>query len=113
MITILEFFCYILALAKGILLGEIASCILSNDDDAPAEEVEIQFLKKVEPLTDSSWIKWDWPAKEDKGIVDAQLSFLGPCVPNISDSSRAKSFMQFSLEKDALENFHRICKHGL
>ena len=87
--------------------------VFSNDDDTPAEEVEIQFLKKVETSTDPSRIKWDWPGKEDKGIVDAKLCFLGPCVPNISDTSRAKSFMQFSLEKDTLENFHRICKHGL
>ena len=86
--------------------------VFSNDEEATAE-VDILFLKKVETSTDPSRIKWDWSAKEDKGIVDAKLCFLGPCVPNISDSSRAKSFMQFSLEKDALENFHRICKHGL
>ena len=87
--------------------------VFSKDDDAPADEVEIQCLKKAETLTDTSWIKWDWPAKVDMGIVDAKLRYLGPIVTNISNSSWSKSFMEFCQEAKALKIFHRISKHGL
>ena len=73
--------------------------VFSKDDDAPADEIEIQFLK-VETSADLSRIKWDWRAKVDKGIADANLCYLGLSVPNISDSSQCKSFMQFSRCKE-------------
>ena len=33
--------------------------VFSKDDTAAADEVEIKFLKKVEPSADASRIKWD------------------------------------------------------
>ena len=87
--------------------------VFYKDNDAAADEVEIQFLKKDETLTDTSWIKWHWPAKVDIGVVDAKLCYLEPIVPNISDSSQSKAFMHFCQEAKALKIFHRISKHGL
>ena len=86
--------------------------VFSADVDEDANEVEILFLKKVESSSDPSRVKWDWPAIEDKGIVDAKLCFAGPCLPNVTDSSRAKSFMTFALEAEVMRKFREISKQG-
>ena len=87
--------------------------VFSADVDRDATEVEIQFLKKVQNSTHPSKVKWDWPATEDKGIVEAKLCFAGPCTPNITDSSRTKSAITFVLEIEVMAKFHEICKHGV
>ena len=49
--------------------------------------IEINFLKKVVNSSDPSLIKWDWLPAEDKGVVDAKLLFVGPMIPEVSDTS--------------------------
>ena len=87
--------------------------VFSADVDSGATEVEIQFFKKVQNSTNPSQVKWDWPATEDKGIVDAKLCFAGPCTPNITDSSCTKSAITFMLEAEVMAKFHEICKYGV
>ena len=87
--------------------------VFSADADSYTTEVEIQFLKKVQNSTDSSQVKWDWPATEDKGIVDAKLFFADPCTLNTTDSSHAKSTITFMLEAEVMAKFHEICNHGV
>ena len=94
---------------KAYYWGELLH-LFSKDDDDPADEVEIQFLS-FETSSDPSQIKWNWPAKVDKEIVDAKFCYLEPSVPNISDSSHSKSFIQFSQKAEARKIFNRICKH--
>lgn len=94
---------------KAYYWGELLH-LFSKDDDDPADEVEIQFLS-FETSADPSQIKWNWPAKVDKEIVDAKFCYLEPSVPNISDSSHSKSFIQFSQKAEARKIFNRICKH--
>ena len=55
-----------------------------------ANEVEINFLKKVVNSSDLSLIKWDWPAVEDKVVVDAKLLFARPMIPEVSNASHQK-----------------------
>ena len=69
--------------------------VFSNDVDDETEQVEIIFLKKVENSIDPSGIKWDWPMKEEKGIVDARLYYAGPCLPDVTDTSHFKSTLSF------------------
>ena len=85
--------------------------VFAEDNDADADQVEIQFLKKVESSSDPSQVKWDWPTKDDVGLVDAKLCFSGPCIPNITDGYRKKSHMTFNLERKTMEMFHLICKN--
>lgn len=87
--------------------------VFAEDVEADADQVEIQFLKKVENSSDPSQLKWDWPIKEDVGIVDAKLCFAGPCMPNIADSSRKKAFLTFASEGEVMDKFNDISKHGI
>ena len=87
--------------------------VFSADVNSDATEVEIQFLKKVKNSTDSSQVKWNWLETEDKGIADANLCFAGPCTPNITNYSCAKSTITFVLEGEVLAKFHEIYKHGV
>lgn len=87
--------------------------VFAEDVEANADQVEMQFLKKVENSSDPSHLKWDWPTKEDIGIVDAKLCFAGPCIPNLTDASRKKAHMTFEIEKEVTKKFHEISKQGL
>ena len=77
--------------------------VFSHDVEDDANEVEINFLKKVVNSSDPSLIKWDWPSVEDKGVVDAKLLFAGPMIPEVSDASRTKSYIQFKAEPEILK----------
>ena len=57
-----------------------------------------EFSKKVVNSSDLSLIEWDWPPVEDKGVVDAKLLFAGPMIPDFSDTSHKKSYIQFKEE---------------
>ena len=72
--------------------------VFSHDIEEDANEVEINFLKKVVNSSDRLLIKWDWPPVEDNGLVDAKLLFAGPMIPEDSDASRKKSYIQFKEE---------------
>ena len=87
--------------------------VFSHDVEDDANEVEINFLKKVVNSSDPSLIKWDWPSVEDKGVVDAKLLFAGPMIPEVSDASRTKSYIQFKAEPEILKKYNDIVKHGL
>jgi hypothetical protein len=52
--------------------------VFAEDVEEDANQAEFQFLKKVENSSDPSLLKWDWPIREDKGIVDAKLCFAAP-----------------------------------
>ena len=47
--------------------------VFANDSEEEANEVEMQFLKGVENTSDPTQIRWDWPTKDDIGIVIAKL----------------------------------------
>ena len=78
------------------------------DVNSDATGVEIQFLKKVQSSTDPSQVKWYWPATEDKGIVDATICFVGPCTPNITDSSRKKSAITLVIEAEVMQSLMKF-----
>lgn len=86
--------------------------VFSEDVESDASEVEMKFLKKIENSTDPKRVKWDWPITEDVGIVSAKLCFAGPCTPEITDSSRSKSAMEFQEEDIVMRKFMEISKHG-
>ena len=78
--------------------------VFSHDIVDDANEVEINFLKKVVNLSDLSLIKWDWPpVEEDKGVVDAKLLFVRPTIPEVSDASCKTSYIQFKEEPEILK----------
>ena len=87
--------------------------VFSIDIDSDATEVQIQFFKKVQNSTEPSQVKWDWPATEDKGIVDAKLCFVGPCTTNTTNSSHTKSAIAFELEAEVVTKFHGIYRPGV
>ena len=75
-------------------LGKLTK-VFSNDVDDETEQCEIIFLKKVENSIDPSGIRWDWPMKEEKGIVDVRLCFAGACLPDVTDTSHFESTLTF------------------
>ena len=80
--------------------------VFSHDIEDNANEVEINFLKKVVNSSDPSLIKWDWPpVEEDKGVVDAKLLFAKPMIPEVSDASCENSYIQFKEEPETLKKF--------
>ena len=86
--------------------------VFANDSEEEADEVEMQFLKRVENTSDPTQMKWDWPSSDDIGIVDAKLCFAGPEVPDVSDSSRLKSRIRFPNEPEVLAKFNELCKNA-
>ena len=84
--------------------------VFANDIEEEANKAEMQFLKRVENTSDPTQIKWDWPTKDDIGIVDAKLCFAGPEVLNVSDSHR--SYIRFPSEPQVLAKFNDLCKQG-
>ena len=75
-----------------------------------ANEVEINFLKKVVNSSDLSLIKWDWSAVKDKGVVDAKLLIARPMIPEVSDASHKKLYIQFKEEPEVLKKINDIAK---
>ena len=50
---------------------------------------------------------------EYKGVVDTKLLFARPIIPEVSDASCKKSYIQFNEEPEILKQFNDIAKHRL
>ena len=61
----------------------------------------------------SKLTQWEWPLVEDKGVLDAKLLFAGAMIPEVSDASNTKSYIQLKEEPEILKKFNDIAKHRL
>ena len=50
---------------------------------------------------------------EDKGVVDAKLLIARPMIPDVSDASHKKSYIQFKEEPVIFKKINVIAKHRL
>ena len=79
--------------------------IFSNDPDEDTDEVEVKFLRRKESSTSADRVLWDWPSKDDVGIVSSALCFAGPAKPDYTSAARGKSFIKFECEAEVMEKF--------
>ena len=84
--------------------------VFSHDIENDANEVEIDFRKKFVNSSDPSLIKWDWPSVEDKEVVDAKLLIARPMIPEVSDASHKKSYIQFKEEPAIFKKIECHCQ---
>ena len=67
-------FFYCIYFDEGYYWGRLLK-VFANDSDAPADTVEIDFLRY-------SCGYWDFPPKKDVKIIDSKYVFYGPCKPS-------------------------------
>ena len=79
--------------------------IFSNDPDKDTDEFKVKFLRRKESSTSADRILWDWPSKDDVGIVSSDLCFAGPAKPDYMSAARGKSFNKFGYEAEVMEKF--------
>lgn len=89
---------------------EILFCDDENDDP---DEVEVTFLKRCTPSSNPESLRWDWPVKDDKGVVSVFTILCGPAQPQLENKTRGKQAFYFREEAVAHSKNAEIVKHGI
>lgn len=83
------------------------------DDDKDPTEVEVMFMKRCVPSSDPARLRWDWPVKDDKGILSVSTILCGPDKPEVEGKSRGKSAFYFAKEGIAHAKYTEMYKYRI
>lgn len=74
------------------------------------DEVEVTFLKRSVPTSDAPRLRWDWPVREDKGVVSVSIILCGPAQPQLVLKTCRKHAFYFREEAATLRHHCEINK---